>query len=235
MRKIFFQCLFILTVSLSLHFCRCEAEIERSLLITGCARSGTCFIAKVLQQAGLDIQHEQIGRDGVSSWFMTVHANSTPWGPGRNGISFSHIFHQVRHPLKVISSVYTTEGVKSWGYSMPFIPQILPEDSYIVRSAKYWYYWNLMAAKEAELTYRVEDLANVWEEFEKRLGRKLDRKVLTTIPTDTNSRLVKPPSRGNNTLEKDFTWEDLKRHLDQELYLNIRNLAEQYGYHEEVE
>jgi hypothetical protein len=229
MKKMFLQVLVILC-ALMLCFCRCEAEIERLLLITGCARSGTCYMARVLQQAGLDIQHEQIGKDGVSSWFMTVRADSTPWGPGRNGIAFSHIFHQVRHPLKVISSVYTTEGVKSWGYSMPFIPQILPEDSYIVRSAKYWYYWNLMAAKEAEWTYRVEDLANVWEEFEKRLGRKLDIKALTTIPTDANSRLFKPPSRGNNKLEKDFTWEDLKMNLDEELYLNIRNLAKQYGY-----
>lgn len=191
------------------------------LLITGTARSGTSYIAKVLQKCGLEIGHETLKKDGVSSWVMAVHDDKTPWGPARNGLRFVHIFHQVRHPLKVIASVYVTEPPKSWEYIQKHIPQIRSEDPHLVKCAKYWYYWNLKAYKEAEWTYRVEDLENVWEDFQDRLAYRWDRKVLQEVPKDTNTRNVVLPK---------FTWQDLQRSLDPTLYKNIRQLALQYGY-----
>lgn len=38
------------------------------LLITGCGRSGTHFTARLLQEIGLDVGHETLGKDGVASW-----------------------------------------------------------------------------------------------------------------------------------------------------------------------
>lgn len=193
------------------------------LLITGTSRSGTKYIAKVLQKCGLDIGHERLGKDGISSWVMTMRTDHVPWGPARKGLQFVHIFHQVRHPLKVIASVYSTEPPESWEYILKHIPQIRKEDSLTVKCAKYWYYWNLKAYKEAEWTYRIEDLENIWDEFQERLVCRWDKKVLDQVPKDTNTRGI--------VLRK-FTWQDLQHDLDPTLYKNIRQLALQYGYTE---
>ena len=203
---------------------------ERLLLVTGCARSGTGYIAKVLQKCGLDVGHERLGAEGISSWVMAVESIFSPWGPPRHNLKFKHIFHQVRDPLKVISSTYMTEGPQSWAYIIQHIPQIKWNDSFVVKSAKYWYYWNLKAAECAEWTYRVEDLEQVWEEFEKRLGKKLDRSAFSEIAKNYNRRDLKPLSRESNLLLEDFTWKDLKEELDPQLYENLRSLAKKYGY-----
>jgi len=209
-----------------------EPHLHRELLITGCARSGTKYIAQVLRGCGLDVGHENVGKDGVASWVMVLTADSCPWGPTRKNLSFTHIFHQVRHPLDVISSIYTTEGPKSWGYITSHLPEISWNDPCIVRAAKYWYYWNLRAEAISEFTYRIEEIESVWPEFEKRLGRRLDPSVLTTTPKNVNHRDLKPKRHNfdTNIDRAAFTWEDLQRELDPVLYRNIRHLAQKYGY-----
>ena len=206
--------------------------VQKKLLVTGCARSGTRYIATVLKKCGMDIGHETLGNDGIASWGMVVESEKFPWGLGRNGLEFEHIFHQVRDPLKSISSIYTTEGPKSWGFITSQVPEISLNDPYIVRAAKYWYYWNSMAEKLAEWTYRVEDIDTVWDEYERRLGMQLDRSIVKEVTPDVNSRNGKPTrcdyiSTGEPT---SFSWDDLKQQLDPELYENIRSLAKKYGY-----
>ena len=41
-------------------------EEEKFLLVTGCARSGTRYTALLFSECGLDIQHEKMGKDGIS-------------------------------------------------------------------------------------------------------------------------------------------------------------------------
>jgi len=204
---------------------------RRLVLVTGCARSGSGYIAAVLQACGLDVRQEAIGRDGCASWTMAVESKRTPWGPARDGTTeFEHVFHQVRHPLSVISSVWTTEGPRSWGFIAEHVPKLRADDSIEVRCVKYWYYWNRAASRVAEFTYRLEDLANAWPELCRRLGRKLDARPLSTVPTDINARRTKPPSRGNNVLEHDFTWAELRRLVKPRLFGKLCKLAESYGY-----
>ncbi len=197
------------------------ADMERFLLITGCARSGTYYISDLLRQTGLDIAHENIGQHGTSSWTMAVTDTQTPWGPGSAGIHYQHIFHQVRDPIKVISSVYTKEPRASWEYIIKHIPQILSTDPKIVKCAKYWYYWNLRAEAIAELTYRVEDIEIQWDKIEKILGLILDKSALDRIPKDTNT---------NGPYKRNITWKTLKLELNPALYFKIRELAIRYGY-----
>jgi hypothetical protein len=204
---------------------------KRLLLVTGCARSASGYISAVLQVCGLDVKHEAIGRDGCVSWTMAVESRETPWGPPRDGsVEFEHVFHQVRHPLAVISSVWTTEGPRSWGFIPTHVPKIRETDSIEVRCAKYWYYWNRTAGRLAEWTYRIEDLANVWPELCQRLGRKLDVRYLAVVSKTINARNTKPPSRVTNILERDFTWQDLRKLLKPRLFNNICKLAQRYGY-----
>lgn len=41
-----------------------------SILIVGCARSGTHWMARVLRSQGLDVGHERQGLDGIVSWCL---------------------------------------------------------------------------------------------------------------------------------------------------------------------
>ncbi len=220
---IYFFVLSVIALIFFLILCYYDTRLRktRSLLITGCARSGTSYITRVLEICGLKIGHEMILRDGVVSWEMAVDTKQVPWGQGRNGYRFHHIFHQVRHPLKVISSLHSTEPPQSWKFIAEHIPQIQENDSLLVKCAKYWYYWNLKAEKQAELTYQIEKINFLWPEFEQRCERKLDRESLLQVPQDCNTR---------GEISYVFSWEDLKEQLDPGLFNDIQFLATKYGY-----
>ncbi|MCE5315889.1 MAG: hypothetical protein LLG04_00820 [Parachlamydia sp.] len=196
-----------------------KKEVE--FLITGCARSGTHYIAKVLRLHGLDVVHEGNARCGIVSWPMAVNSDNSPWGPGSNNYYFKHIFHQVRHPLKTIASVMLTEPGRTWHYVCKAVPEIKLKDPRIIRAAKYWYYWNLIAESKAELTYRVEDVAETFPELSRILGYTLDTAFLNNVSTDAGTRKRKP---------RNLTWLDLRKALNDNLYDKIVCLAERYGY-----
>lgn len=195
---------------------------HRALLITGCARSGTKYVSSALTASGIEIGHEQMKSSGVAKWDLAANpkeARNKKWINLHN-FQFDHIFHQVRDPLKVISSVYVTEDRQSWNYILKHTPEISIRDSHLTKCAKYWYYWNLKAEQLAEWTYRLEDLDQLWEEYGLRLGKPINTQAINAISKKTNT--AGDPKR--------FTWDDLKKELDPELYHNIRKLAQKYGY-----
>ena len=137
--------------------------IDKRLLVTGCGRSGTKYTAELLQKLGLDVRHEEMGADGISTWCMAVDSEDSPWGGGRRNIRFDARLHQVRHPLRVIPSL-TTFTAPSWDFIAQHIP-CAADEPILIRAAKYWYYWNLEAEKIATWRYRIETLPNVFQEF----------------------------------------------------------------------
>jgi|688.fasta_scaffold25401_9 hypothetical protein len=210
----FFSVLFI-CLSISLY-----AETQKLLLITGCSRSGTTYVAEILSLAGLDIGHERLAGDGIASWTMAVDSDESPWGPASRGIHFVHIWQQVRHPLRAISSIMNTEEQSSWEFICKYIPEIKKDDSLVVKSAKYWYYWNLMAEEKAEWRYRVEDIDLVFNEMGQRLDRILNREALDIVPKTINTRW---PFHV-------LTWFELKKALPKSLFSKIQKMAQRYGY-----
>ena len=194
---------------------------ERFLLITGCARSGTTYISRFLCRSGIDVPHEAVGAHGSVSWPMTADSFRSPWGPPSGHYAFTHTFHQVRDPLKTISSVYATEPQASWNFIQKHISEINPTDSKITKCAKYWIYWNLMAEEKAEWTYRIENLPNELNKMEAILGMSIDRTLLNQIPKDLNTRC---PDK------KKFTWADMEKELEPKLLKKMKKLAERYGY-----
>ncbi len=191
----------------------------RTLLIIGCARSGTTYMTQVLRANGLDVKHEGDGSFGIVSWPMVAESETSPWGPGAKKFFFSHIFHQVRDPLKTIASA-SKEPMSSWVYICRHCPEIKLDDTPLVKAAKYWYYWNLLAEKKAEWTYRVEDIEAVMDKMGRRLKIKLDKGVLVSIPKNTNSR----------NYRVSYTWPDIKAAVSPDLYKKIVKLAKHYGY-----
>lgn len=191
----------------------------RYLLITGCARSGTMYINKVLQKCGLEVRHESVGETGIVSWLMAVPSKRAPYGPGGNNFQFVHTFHQVRDPLRTIPSL-CSEPAKSWAYICHHVPEISLNDKVFVRAAKYYYYWNKMAEEKSEWTYRVEDIDNVLPQMAERLGVALDSAVLASIPKDTHTRGRHPSC----------TWGQLQSVLEPELYQKLVEMVVRYGY-----
>lgn len=191
----------------------------RYLLITGCARSGTHYITQVLNLCGLKLRHERGGEDGMVSWLMAAKSGRTPFGPGGNKFQFVHIFHQVRDPLKSIASI-CKEPRESWEYICKHVPEINIFDPLLVRAAKYYYYWNLMAEKKAEWTYRIEDLENVFDKMSKILGITLDKTAVDKVPKNIATRGYTAP----------LTWADIREVVEPELYRKLIKMAIRYGY-----
>jgi hypothetical protein len=124
----------------------------RKLLVIGCGRSGTRYASKVFRAVGLDVGHEEDGRDGRIDW-KCVHSPPEVFG------GYSLVLHQVRHPLRVIESFHSASK-GSWGWVARADPGIVSRP--LLRScARYWVRWNLAAEEEADWTYKVEDLIGV--------------------------------------------------------------------------
>lgn len=80
----------------------------RPFVVTGCARSGTTYMSAVVSGLGLRFGHEVVfgprtrafegwqGQHGDSSWLAA---------PFLDQIGDAPVFHQIRHPLKVVRSL----------------------------------------------------------------------------------------------------------------------------------
>lgn len=222
---------------------------RRRLLVTGCGRSGTKYTSFVLRRLGLDVPHERLGADGLSSWCLAVEAGSVPWGPPGTGLAFDHVFHQIRHPLAVIASCATfTES--SWSFIREHVP-LRAGESPLVQGARYWYHWNLHAETISTWRYRVEELPRVFERFCAILGVASDPRALEQVTTDVNTRrrgralhLYEELSERLGIDQRRFlrdrlgraevnraavSWE-LLAHLEPELCAAVQQKAYEYGY-----
>lgn len=140
------------------------------LLIMGCGRSGTGFVAKVLADAGVKSGHEKVFHPGtaVPEWGDTQAESSwlaLPWLPTLDpGV---HVLHLVRDPLK---------NARSWmGVGMfadnahpdhePYreavrrsVPGVMDYPTALERWLAHWVVWNELSELQATETIRIEDL-----------------------------------------------------------------------------
>jgi hypothetical protein len=202
------------------------------ILITGCGRSGTNYVAKSLSSIGLPFSHEGFPQKGLAAWPLAVrHDGPMPWMLFKQSdVTFKPVFHQVRHPLDVIASTQTF-ATSSWRYIKNYIP--LDEgDSLLLRCMKYWHHWNLKAEEIAEWRYRVESFSEIFPEFCERIGRpdllkkkpEIDRMV-----KNVNSRAKRVQENPSKLPRKSITWLRLEEE-DSEMCSLIRKQALKYGY-----
>jgi hypothetical protein len=179
-------------------------------IIIACPRSGTTYISELFQLNNIDIKHECIGEDGISSWTLVGQDDESPWGP-----SFKYtmetfkdnqveIYHQVRHPLDVISSMTTLKNV-SFKYVQKHIP-IENEDSQLLKCMKFWYYWNIKAETMTDKRYKLNDAKEYFG-----FNNDLDNKKV------------------NSRDHKNYTFNDLYVE-DKELTNKIEILMDKYGF-----
>jgi hypothetical protein len=163
------------------------------VLVTGCGRSGTHYIAAVLRILGLDVGHEVVRKDGMVNWETAAVART------ELRRQYDIILHQVRHPHPVIEA---SKGVNDHSRDLirDKIPSIHTDDPPILFGMKYWYYWNEMAKSKAHYSYRVETLPEKMRELMAIMGMpgpfedKWDDllQLIWTIPKTVNSYRDQP-------------------------------------------
>ncbi len=222
----------------------------RRVLITGCGRSGTKYTSFLLRRLGLDVPHERVGRDGIASWYLAVDAARVPFGAARGRLEFEQAFQQVRHPLRVIASAATFKEA-TWRFICEHVP-VGMDEPLLLRSARYWHYWNLEAGKIADWRYRIEDLEGAFAQLCSRLEVKADPEAVRRLSSDVNTRssgwlfhvyeelcerlrlepspLIRRALGSSTPAEHEpVSWSDLQR-LDSRLAARIREQAREYGY-----
>lgn len=178
----------------------------KPFLIAACPRSGTTYTAEVFQRIGLDVGHEELKSDGCVSW---AH--------GRHEGIWRCILHQVRHPIKVISSLRTVK----WYDQERWVPfDELPKES-VTRRATFWLWMNLwIEGLNPVYRYRVEDMTSEWDTICRFLD--IEPCSLPDVSVTTNTRVNPEP----------VTWKDIKDR-DTSLFDGIVSMGIRYGYTEE--
>ena len=185
-------------------------------LITGAGRSGSTYIAKVLQRCGLDVGHHKMGRDGTVCGFYCFDVAKYP--VKSHPVPRPHfdvILHQVRAPLKSIASLQTG---RSWKWTSQFLP-LTAKAPLLMKCCYNWLVFNEEAERQAVFTYRIEALEAAWPEIQRLLGFQYGyRQAAAKVSRKANAR---KHSR--------VTWADV-RDASPFIYCDIRKAAKRYGY-----
>ena len=192
-------------------------KTRKKFLITGHPRSGTTYLAKVMQQAGFHVKHEMLGKDGIASWMFTVD-DYQEWKDltlRRGDFEFDHVIVAIRDPMKMLASVRHTEqaSINFRRRHLPEMPDKEPEQS--MHSIMGWY---------AKLKSQRTDYWVKIEEPEYLL--QVLRAEGYLIPTDLE------PSRKvvNARQHPEITWEELEQQADKLTYQQWETFCMDTGY-----
>ena len=187
------------------------------ILITGCGRSGTTYIADVMEWCGMDMPHEAVGVDGsVSSLYCVDSEWYPPYHVQDGRPPFETVLHQVRHPLKTIGSLTTSKPI-SWMFNAQHVDGLDVGQPIIEKCCRYWIGWNEMAEAQAKMTYQIEELQKIWPI----LAAILPFPTVITYEMATQTT----PRDRNSRKHRTVGWSDLG-----EFEEPIRRLARRYGY-----
>ncbi len=173
-------------------------------------------MAAMCQACGLDVGHERIGQDGVSSWLFAVTTDRVPFhGEDRNRgaahYSFDRTIHVVRHPLKVIASTALTDMNGAIEWQSQFVHVDLKANS-VRQALQTWVGWTDIADTIADTTIQVEQAADI-------LPAMLERRCAVFPPTNINSR--------DHT---QLTVNDIKACVTAAEFEQLEATAHRYGY-----
>lgn len=172
----------------------------RSLLFVGHPRCGTGYAANLCRQMGLDVGHERLGADGISSWMFAVEADENPYALdavalSRRGLAWKYLVMPVRDLATAASSVIrdSTYAPPSYVFRRQHILRLLNLDlngfktplERAVRSVTSW--CRIILAQNPDFWFRIEDQHEQLRLFllEKNLCMKRKR-VLDTSPVNAN-------------------------------------------------
>lgn len=226
----------------------------KRILVTGCGRSGTQYLTRVLQNLRLRVTHEQVYRQDLSLDSFSIQAMEGRWRERETKIEVSWlaapfvgrqpkdviIWHQLRDPLKVVRC-WTSHGylnperiqqVQPVPVVGEYIQQFLPQcacSSDLTRAVQYVLGWNRLIAKGMEdrlqaCRYRIEELHA--SQLQDLLLEAGHQVKLSRIEAALTE--VQPGIGGcNPNQHRELTWKQIR---DVAGGVALQELAELYGY-----
>jgi len=190
-------------------------KINKKILIIGHPKCGTGYISKLFQNWGYDIGHEQMGKDGISSWMMTVNAEKYPFpNPLLKYYNFENIICILRHPLKSIQTIHAVSDQNKIckEFREKYIGKI--DNNSFNGACKSYLKWNKLAIKKSNLIINVEKINNynVIEGIKHKLKINIPHNYITP-DKNYNSRLLDKNKIQNKKVLEKITDKKLKQEL----------------------
>ena len=180
------------------------------LRIMACPRSGTKYTALLMQKAGLEVGHEKLLEDGISTWLIDTKQ--------LEGVDLAQMVyvHQVRDPLATISSLMTLQWWNKGG--MPYLREYvnLSDGPPLKRSMQMYLNWNTLIEQMCLFTYPVERMDEYWEDILSRMGVK--QRSMPQLDITTNHRK-----------HDKLTWKELSA-TSELLTMKIKEKSRTWGY-----
>ncbi|MGF1535848.1 MAG: glycosyltransferase family 25 protein [Elainellaceae cyanobacterium] len=177
--------------------------LYRPLLVLGHPQCGSDYMSALLKAFGLDVGHERMGQDGISSWMFAADDDQLPNAQDLHSAStgqkyFKHCIHHVRSPKSAIPSIMRDSQYAplSYGFRQKHIQLAFGVDleecvSDLEKAVLSYVYWNrLVSDRGVDLTVRIED-------GEAPLLTFLQRAALVDESVDLESYQALPPKQAN--------------------------------------
>ncbi|MEO8926169.1 MAG: hypothetical protein ABI306_03305 [Caulobacteraceae bacterium] len=143
---------------------------QRALLrVLGHPRCASAYMATVFTGLGLEIGHEKLLRDGISSWMHAAADLHVPYGHNAStGVDFAHTVAHVRDPADAVSSIMLENGrSRSFNFRRLHILRAVGVDlcdygaalDRAVASLVHWY--DMVMALRPEAVFKIEDAEHV--------------------------------------------------------------------------
>lgn len=190
-------------------------NVQLPFLITGHPRSGTHYMAKVLQKLGYWVRHEDDRSGGTVSWFHAA------WP-----VRYKIIAYQLRNPLKVINSPISYNCFER-AYRVVRGPSNGSVD-YLYNRMHFWVEWDKHINRYIDFWYRIESFKKDYSKILKRLGLNIPSK-LPNIGTDYRTKKHQDNPTIYEPAYQEYTWADLFN-KDKKLAKKLKKRAEYYGY-----
>jgi hypothetical protein len=174
----------------------------RSILIIGHPRCGTGYAAKLCKQMGLDVGHERLGADGISSWMFAVEADENPYAlddvaRSRHALVWKYLVMPVRDLVTAAGSVMrdSTYAPPSYAFRRDYILRLLGIDLDKFKTPLEQAVWSvtswcrIILEQNPDLWFRIEDQHERLRVFliEKNLYMITERdQVLDTSPVNAD-------------------------------------------------
>ena len=215
--------------------------IIRDVLCVGHPRCGSGYMSRLLGTFELEVGHERMEAQGISSWMFAVDDAWYPYGRDKYARSrrythFRHIIHHVRSPFDAIPSLIVENqySEKSFAFRQKHIQRYFGLDlatlSPIDAAVASFIYWSrIIELMKPNLTIRIED-------DQKKLFRFLKRKKL--VDEARNFAEIEPPPKTINTrkpykgqiIEKPVLSDDDWNSISNSFKSELRFFCRKYGY-----
>ncbi|MGB3516787.1 MAG: glycosyltransferase family 25 protein [Elainellaceae cyanobacterium] len=182
--------------------------IIRDVLCVGHPRCGSGYMSQLLSAFGLEVGHERMEAQGISSWMFAVDDARYPYGKDKYARSrrythFRQIIHHVRSPLDAIPSLLVENQYSetSFAFRQKHIQRyfgldlatLSPMDAAV---ATFIYWSRIIELMKPDLTIRIEDDQRKLFRFLKRKKLVDEARKFTEIEAPSKTINTRKPYKG---------------------------------------